>query len=442
MKVAEFIFVGVFLATMAARAPAFQEASTQAALNAEAMKSYQAKDYSRFLEYERRALALEPTSPRLLYNVACGEALQGNAHEAVRLLDQLLARKLDLGAETDADFAGIRGTHDWIGFRSRLAELRKPLVRSQIAFLIEEPGIVATGIGVDPGSGDTYIASVRQRKILRRTRNGALSDFIREGQDGFLAGASLAIDPVRNLLFATTASVPYMNGYQKEDYGRSGVFAFDLKSGKLVRKAMLPLDGKIHFLNALVSDHQGNVYISDSAASGIYRLRLGATALEIFVPASAFEAAQGLALSPDEKTLYVADFVNGIWAVDIASRQRHRLEEPAGAYLAGLDGLSKVRDGFIAVQIGPKPERVLRLRLDSKWQKIIAVDVLEMGHPNYQGPIQGAVADGVFLYVANSQLDLGNGETGAFATDRARSTVVLRLRWKDKAPTKIVCADK
>jgi hypothetical protein len=44
---------------------------TAAALNAEAMKAYQAKDYARFLTYEKQALALDPDNPRLLYNVAC-----------------------------------------------------------------------------------------------------------------------------------------------------------------------------------------------------------------------------------------------------------------------------------------------------------------------------------------------------------------------------------
>ena len=66
------------------------------------MKAYRAKDYKTFLTDERKGLALEPENPRLIYNAACGEALNGNAKEAVALLDQLLARKLDLGAETDA----------------------------------------------------------------------------------------------------------------------------------------------------------------------------------------------------------------------------------------------------------------------------------------------------------------------------------------------------
>ncbi len=84
-------------------------------------------------------------------------------------------------------------------------------------------------------------------------------------------------------------------------------------------------------------------------------------------------------------------------------------------------------DGFISVQIGVKPERVVRLRLDPQGQRIAAVEVLESNHPDYAGPIQGVVAGNTFLYVANSQLGLANGETGTFAADKAKPTVVLRL---------------
>lgn len=349
-------------------------------------------------------------------------------HEGLSGKGLLLARKLDLGAEKDEDFAGIRNSSEWRGFELRMAELRKPLVHSHVAFQLSEPGLVATGIAVDPRTGDTYIASVRERKILRRTRQGKVSDFIVQGQNGFFAGASLIIDPVRRILFASTSAVPFMAGYRKEDSGQTGVFAFDLKSGRLLTKAFLPADGKQHFLNALALDHDGNLYVADSALAGIYRLPRGGHELEAFAPGKIFNSTQGLAFSDDGKTLYVADFTDGLWAVDMATKERRHLEEPPDVWLGGLDGLSRVKDGFIAVQIAPvRPERVLRLRLDGQKQKIASVEVLEMNHPEYEGPIQGAAVGEAFIYVANSQLDLVNGQTGAFTIERARPTVVLRL---------------
>ena len=202
-----------------------QEPTSAADWNAAAVKAYRAKDYKRFLTDERKGLALEPENPRLIYKAACGEALNGNAKEAVALLDQLLARKLDLGAEADADFAGIRNTTEWAQFEAKLAELRKPVVRSTVGFKLEEPGLLAAGMAFEETTGDFYITSVRGRKIVRRAKDGKVSDFVREGQDGFLAGAGLAIDGPRNLLYASTAGVPFMKGAQKDDDGHAGLFA-------------------------------------------------------------------------------------------------------------------------------------------------------------------------------------------------------------------------
>jgi sugar lactone lactonase YvrE len=286
---------------------------------------------------------------------------------------------------------------------------------------------MATTLALDSRNRDLYIASTRERKILRHTKAGVVTEFIRSGQDGFYGAASLLIDPQHRLLYATTGAVPFMVNYRPEDSGRSGIFAFDLNSGKLVRKVLLPPDGKQHFLNNLVMNHAGDIYICDSLASGIYKLQRGSGHLEVFIPSTVFRASQGLALSDDQKTLYLSDFSNGLWAVDLASRTPRKIDSPADIWLGGLDGLSRVPDGFISVQIGVKPARVLHLKLAPNAQKLTSVEILEMNHPAYAEPIQGIVDGDSFFYVANSQLNLGDSKTGAYAADQARPTVVLRL---------------
>lgn len=410
-----------------AAASAQRAEDSAAALNDTAIRAYRAKDYTQFTALERRALTLDPENPRYLYDAACGEALLGHARVAVALLDSLLARKIDLGAAVDSDFAGIRGTPEWVAFASRLKTLDEPIVRSTVAFTIDDPELDATGLTVDPQTGDVYVASVRERKIVRRRHGGAVADFVPSGQDGFLAGASLAIDTTRQILYATTSAAPFMRGYAAADAGRSGIFAFDLHSGKTIRRVMLPADGKQHFLNALVVDRRGNVYISDSGLSGIYLLRPSRDTLEVFIPSTTFRATQGLALSADERSLYVADYTDGVWSVSMDARTRRQLSAPPGVWLGGLDGLARGANGLIAVQIGVQPNRVLRLRLDGDNTRIMSVDILEMAHPAYDGPIQGTATRSEFWYVADSQLRLGNPATGAFDTVGARPTVVLEL---------------
>jgi len=182
-----------------------------------------------------------------------------------------------------------------------------------------------------------------------------------------------------------------------------------------------------HFLNALAIDRAGTIYVSDSGTPGIYKLAPASDHLELFAGADLFHATQGLALSDDDKTLFVADYTDGLWAVDMASKTKRRVDAPADVWLGGMDGLSRVPDGFITVQIGVKPERVLHLHLDAAHQHITRVDILEMNHPDYAGPIQGDVSGRDFLYIANSQLPLADPHTGVIPVDKARPTVILRL---------------
>jgi len=208
-----------------------------------------------------------------------------------------------------------------------------------------------------------------------------------------------------------------------------------LQSGALVRKAMLGSGADVpagrHFLNALAIDRAGTIYVSDSGTPGIYRLAPGSDRLELFAGADLFHATQGLALSDDERTLFVADYTDGLWAIDLAMKAppktKRRIDAPGDVWLGGMDGLSRVADGFITVQIGVRPERVAHLHLDASHQHITRVDILEMNHPDYAGPIQGVISGRGFLYIANSQLPIVNQQTGEIPADRARPTIILRL---------------
>ena len=57
----------------------------------------------------------------------------------------------------------------------------------------------------------------------------------------------------------------------------------------------------------------------------------GATQLEAWLKHDQFVSLQGLDFSADGKTLYVADYANGLWRVDLATRTPTLLAAPARA---------------------------------------------------------------------------------------------------------------
>jgi hypothetical protein len=81
-----------------------------------------------------------------------------------------------------------------------------------------------------------------------------------------------------------------------------------------------------------------------------------------------------------------------------------RLESPPNTALLGIDGLVRAPNGdLIAVQNGVRPDRVLRITLDSAAESVVAVAVLESAHLNMPAPTLGCIAtDGNFFFVGNA----------------------------------------
>ena len=399
-----------------ARSLAFQQRAREA---------YERKDWPAFLENSRQALALQPGNARLTYNLACAEARNGHASEAAKLLEELLARGIDLGHEQDENFAAVREGEAFSEVRRRLVELRRPVGGSVVAFRLTQKDLLTEGIAYDPASRSFFIGSVHRRKILRRGPDGTLADFVGEGQDGLQAVLALSVDPKRRLLYACSAALPQMKGYEKVMEGSSAVYAFSLSDGRLVRRWTLPADGRPHAANDLAISGAGDVYVTDSLGSGIYRIRAGAAVIETVAAPGVFRSPQGIGFGPGRR-LFVADWGYGLFWVD-ARGQRHEVEGPPDVPLLGIDGLVMRGREIIVTQNGIEPHRVARLRLDKSGDRVRRGEILDMNDPEFAEPTLGVLVGDDFYFIGKSQWELFDEKTGAFDPARLQEPAVLKV---------------
>jgi sugar lactone lactonase YvrE len=210
-------------------------------------------------------------------------------------------------------------------------------------------------------------------------------------------------DPARGTLWVTTAAIPQMAGYEAADSGRSGIYAFDLASGRLKQRYLLPASAQGHLLGDLVVAPNGDVYATDSQDPAVWRVLRGSDAVQEFVRHPLFRSLQGPAVDPAGRTLYVADYSHGVLAVDLNTREVTALAPPPRTTVLGLDGLSWHGTGLIGVQNGVTPARVVRLGLDQGRRRITSVEVLDRHIPVATEPTIGTVWGKSFFYVANSQ---------------------------------------
>lgn len=353
----------------------------------------------------RRALEAWPVQQAYVYGYASLSARVQDTAETVRALSLLADLGLSHDLSAEEEFAGLRNAPALRAVSRRLAQNAAPRVRSKVAVTLAEPDFFPEGISHDPTHEVWYLASVRHRKVTRIRRDGTADDLVTEGQDGLWSVLGVRADPGSGTLWATTAALPYMVNYVAADSGRAAIYGFDLTTGRLKTRYLLPTSPPGHLLGDLVVAPDGDVYATDSQDPVIWRILRGSGEVQEFLRHPLFRSLQGPAVDPTGRTLYVADYSHGVLAVDINTRRVRVLPTPPRTTAVGIDGLVWYDGSLVGVQNGVTPPRIVRLRLDRNGDRIVAVELLDRHLPLAAEPTIGTVWSNRFFYVANSQWD-------------------------------------
>lgn len=347
---------------------------------AEGDAAYDRKDYQAATVAMAAALVLRPDSPRYLYNLAALSALTDDKPAALGYLRRVAALGVFMDAGRDPNFAPLQGTREFNEVLRLLAAHRDPRGRAEV--LAELPGRtgIIEGIAYRPRTSDLFLGDVHHRCIWRRDDAGRLTRFTAE-DDELFGVFGLALDEARNTLWAATSALPEMSGFTKELKGQAALAEFNLATSELRRVVLVPGDGRDHRLNDLVVAPDGTVFATDSAAPVIWRLSPGVEEIEKFVESRDFASLQGVAFI--NRTLLVADYANGLFAIDPESTRIRAFAPPAGSTLLGMDGIVAIPGGLVASQNGVEPSRVIHVALSADLTAIKMVTVLASGLPNF-----------------------------------------------------------
>jgi len=392
------------------------------------VRAYQAHDTAGFVEHAARAVALRPDHGGVLYGLASAYAIEGDTTKALETLRRFAALGYFADVAADSDLAGLRGAPAFVEIRRALEENERPVVQSAVAFTLPERDLLTEGIAFDPRTRAFFVGSAHHRKVLRIDHSGRVSDFVTAERDGLWAPLGMKVDAHRGVLWVAMAAIPQMLHYDSTAAGRSGLFRYDLATSKLTGEFLIAPDSVPHLLGDLTISRAGDVYASDSRAPVVWQVRSGAHSIERFLESPLLLSAQGLALTPDERTLYLADYSRGMLKIDIRSRTVSLIPCRNGVLALGIDGLYLAGGKLIGIQNGVEPHRVVRLTLDARGDSLIEAEVLERRHPRHAEPTLGVVVGRDLFYIANSQWEKF-GEIGTVERPQElMPPVILRLR--------------
>ncbi len=418
------VFISIILQCTAIHAQTTVNEHYQAAT-----KAYEDKDFETFLWHSQSMDSIRENHPTILYNLACAYALNQKETKAVQTLQKLLLIDAKEQIRTETDFDNIRSSD---GFKEVLAvmdSLQNPIIQSDTAFVVSQKTLHPESIAYDPLTENFYLSSFHLRKIVQIDKEGNVSDFIEEAEDGIWAVSGIKIDTVRRCLWATTVAAPQMIDFEEEEEGATGIFKYDLESGQLLKKYLLQ-EKEAHWLGDLALHPNGDVYATDSKQALIYYIKMKPDSLEEYVSHPNFVSLQGITFDIPASNLFIADYRNGIFKIDLDSREILPMLAPEKVSLKGIDGLYFYDNSLITIQNGVNPMRVMRHEMDENQLTFNCSQILDHNHPAFDEPTLGVIVEDILFYIANSPWTKYKKDGTMFSVEKLSDAIILKTKLK------------
>lgn len=365
----------------------------------EGMKAYESKDYPAFVRAMQSADSVRPNTYSILYNLAAGQALSGKTDAALRSLTNAVWINSSKQFLTDSDFVSIWNAPGMKNVLSLVDSLEKPLSMTGSGFTLEDNTFHPEGIAYDSKTKRFFIGSIRQRTIAVRDEKGNVNSTFFEKTDQLYCVMGMKVDEKHRSLWIATSAMPEMIGFADSLKGKAAVIRFNIDSGKLER--IYTIDGE-HVFGDLALHSSGDVYISDSGEPSLYKIDRKDDQLKLWLTFPTAWNLQGLDFSSDGNTLFVADYISGLYRVSMKTAKIEKIGFDTPNALRGIDGLYFYKNSLLALQNGTNPLRVCRYYLNDDQTRITRMEFIEKATDNLGEPTLGLVSGDTFYFIANS----------------------------------------
>jgi sugar lactone lactonase YvrE len=365
---------------------------------AEAKNGYAAGDYKKYYEMLMEAHKLHPYHQGILYQLGIASALNAKGEDAIRFLTQAvhINAKYDLTIE---DLKSLRNMPAFEKLKALQTELQQPIIHSDTAFIVKDRTLHVESIASGETNNIFYLGSIHKRKIVRVDEKGNAKDFTSTAQDGLASVFGVKVNPSKKILWACSSPMHEMENY--DSTATSGVFKYDLKTGRLLAKYS-PEEKMEYVFGDLTLDPDGKVFVPDSQNNIIFTVNETSGKLEKFFTSEEFWNLQGITFSTDGKYLFIADYIKGLYRLDVKDKTLRALAKEFDVSIKSIDGLTFYNNSLIALQNSVYPMRVTLYQLDAAKEKLSSYKIIDTAHPAFGEPTIGCLVNDTFYYVANS----------------------------------------
>jgi hypothetical protein len=403
----------------------FSSAQSLQELYGNAQQARKSGDVAGFYDNITKAHTQHPYHQGILYQCGIAAALNGKSEEAISYLRQAI----HINAQFDLNIDELKSLQGLDQLKTLQIELQKPVVNSATAFIIPEKTFHIESIAKGESDNVFYFGTIHKRNILKRNARGIVSNFTAPAQDGLASVFGVKVDASKKVLWACSSPMLEMENY--DSTVQSGVFKYDIKSGKLVAKYLPGVDKKKFVFGDLYLSNKGQVFVSDSENNIVFIVNEQTGKLDEFFSSDQFWNLQGVTSSDDGKYLFIADYVKGIFRLELATRSLIQLTSDIEISLKSIDGLTFYKNTLIAIQNAVTPMRVTRYTLDPSMSKVTGYTIIDRGHQAFNEPTIGCLSGNDFYYVANSLWSGYDKDHQLKPVDQLQEVIILKAALKN-----------
>ena len=350
----------------------------------------------------KRISELRPHAGNIRLELAAAYAMLDDKTAGYDTLLQLRDQGWGFDLAADPRMENLHGTEVWTFIADGLKANLEAQGRGRKALELPAGDLLVEALAWDPKRKQLLAGSVRSGEVSLVGDDGALEALVKpDAANGLWGVFELAADPARDRLYVASAAIPHVRHAKGEDYGRAGVWTFELSTGKYLSRAVRERDGRNHLITGLAVSPDGSVYAADNQTRQVFKLE-GDT-LRTVVDNPRLTSVRGLAISGDGRKLYFSDIELGLFGIDLSTGRPFDVKVARNVSLFGIESLYWHAGNLVAVQNGMRPNRIARLVLTPDGTGVTAAQPIDVAQGAWGQPTRGTLAGEKLYVIANSQ---------------------------------------
>lgn len=366
------------------------------------------KDFKNLVKILKKAYNLEPFTPVLQYKLAEAYALNDNKSEAFDALIQIQKQGFYWDIANNKNLANINSYPVFKYIKENMDANNQHFGEGVETFNINKgfSGLLFESIAYDAKSQAVLMGSLRDGRIIKVGNDGNITDLVRAsvgGKKGPWSTIGLATDVKNDELWVASSGISQFGKIDKESSGQSGVFKYQLSTGKLIQSYLLPAKGGPSLIRSIHLTKQGDLYLVESVRNLVLKLPKGEESFQISFETKAYKNLNRMASDETGKILYLSDDKEGIIILNLDQNEVYTISNDVSLNLTNISDLIFDDNGLIIIQNGFKPERIMRLQLNKNKFVVEHAFPIEVANPKFNHPTYGVVIEEGLFYIANSQ---------------------------------------